>query len=56
VLELAMKKPAPDQDAKIEAEIARLAGERSRLIDLRMKDLITVEEFEQRACKLNIAS
>ena len=48
-------KPAPDA-GKIERELVGLAAERDRLIDLRVKGLITVEEFERRARKLETAT
>ena len=48
-------KPAPDA-GKIERELVGLAAERDRLIDLRVKGLITEEEFERRARKLETAT
>jgi DNA invertase Pin-like site-specific DNA recombinase len=44
-------KPARDP-SKIERELARCAAERQRLIDLCVRGLITADEFEQRARKL----
>jgi DNA invertase Pin-like site-specific DNA recombinase len=48
-------KPAVDT-ARIERELAERAADRERLIDLRVKNLITVEEFERRARKLETAT
>jgi DNA invertase Pin-like site-specific DNA recombinase len=47
-------KPLPDAH-KIERELGERAADRERLIDLRVKNLITVEEFERRARKLDSA-
>ena len=48
-------KPVPDA-GKIERELAGRAAERDRLIDLRIKGLITAEEFERRARILETAT
>jgi DNA invertase Pin-like site-specific DNA recombinase len=46
-----------DKDAgKIERELAQRSAERERLIDLRVRGLITVEEFERRSRKLETAT
>jgi DNA invertase Pin-like site-specific DNA recombinase len=48
-------KPLTDA-RKIERELAERAVERDRLIDLRVRGLITAEEFERRARKLETAT
>ena len=41
---------------EIERELAERAADRERLIDLRVRGLISVEEFERRARKLDTAT
>jgi DNA invertase Pin-like site-specific DNA recombinase len=48
-------KPVPDT-GKIERELTEFAAQRERLIELRLGNLITLEEFERRARKLETAT
>jgi DNA invertase Pin-like site-specific DNA recombinase len=54
LVEQAMQKPAgkPQPVAKTQREIARVTGERERLIDMRVKGKITEEQFDARDRKL----
>jgi hypothetical protein len=54
LVEQAMRKPAAKSQpvVKTQREIARVAGERERLIDLRIKGKITEEQFDARDRKL----
>jgi DNA invertase Pin-like site-specific DNA recombinase len=54
LVEQALQKPAanPQPVARTQKEIARVTGERERLIDLRIKGKITEDQFDQRDRKL----